>query len=435
MHSSETSKIFTVPFFPIGGEFAGTEASKFQNLLNDLSDKIDFTAFPHCITETDVLRVTDAILDKEREGRYDFDCLILPVIQGGSARKLVLAGSRCGLPVILWSHNLNHSLASASLAKESLKQLEIPSLLLHDGLPDTSEKARDFIKAASAMIHLRKYRIGIIGSLHENLIGSEVNPLSIYKRFGTWITKIPLPEFLETFQSIRKEELKPIQQNLGERFSVKMNSEFLERNSRVHAALIKLKDIYDIHAFAVDCWNLFLPSTGVGPCVGFAFDNYDIGCEGDILSTILLKAGYVISGRKGYSGDFYSFSGHSALMRSKHCSGHHSLHFGNSKTILIEAHPPGPISDKGSILSCRPELPHVECTIALLHGENGNSIYIGEGKIEETDFADQMNVVIKINGSGEQLIRNSAGNHYSIFLGKNRKSMETWANFMGLIID
>lgn len=419
---------------PIGIEWSPPALAAFTAFKDGVEKEAEITIHTICKNEKEALAAVQKIgLDNLSGAKYD--CLLLPVMQGSTVRRGVLAASSAGLPVVIWCCNQKHSLASASLIKQALDQLDVMSVLIHGEKADHIEAGLASIKSAAAISRLKTLRIGKIGELHGNLLGSEVTPLGVHKIFGPWIVPLHLSLFFKKMEKVEKKKVQNYIETLKDNFDVLADEDFLFSSAKVHAVFSSLAQEYDVDCFTVDCWNEFIPLLGISPCPGFAFSEYDIVCEGDILAAVLMKAGKVMTGNHGYFGDFYSYNGENGLLISRHCGGHHSLHGNKSKRVVITgASPPGTVDNAGKVFSCRPEIPPISGTVAMLYGDNGRKLFLSGGSVVKTDYEDQMNVSFKVRGDPGNLLKESPGNHYMFFPGEELETFSLWAEWLKLSI-
>ena len=426
-----------VACLPIGTGWGERAQREFADLVHSLPGEVELDQQSPVLQEVAILEAADRM-----RGRRP-DLLLLAAMHGGSARALVLAARAVGRPTAIWCHNEKHSLASSSLAADALRQLEHPFCLLHGFDSEIVRELVAAIRAGCAVNRLRAARIGQLGPLHCNLIGTEVNPLVIHRRFGSWVVPLFLAGMKERMTDVEPERVSDFVRRLRGRCSVQAADESLEGAVRFHLVLADVVGRERLDAVAVDCWNEIMPELSVSPCLGFSEQDSDrpyvIACERDLILAVTLIAGEALCNRPGYVGDFYALeeasgerSGEAVLM---HCAGCAGMHSAGEPMVIAEQPPPGPAGQHKRVIACRPVLEEGEATLVLLHGMDLDRLHMRKCQILTTDFSDQMQVRIRIEGNVRAFRRAASGNHYVVFPGDHRDSWNQWARWAGVHVE
>jgi L-fucose isomerase-like protein len=411
---------------PIGRGWTPEVRGQFDELTTRLPQRIRIEAMDPVATETDILDLVGRI----RAGNPA--AILLPALHGGSARALLLAARKAGVPAIVWCHDERYSLASSFLAMEAIRQLDHPCALVHGSDPAASAELAAAAAAAGALWALAGARIGQVGPLHPNLVPCEANPLVIQKRFGSWVVPLPIAEVRRRAAAVERGRLEAAVTELRHRYTVHADPDSLERAVALHLALKELADLHRLTAMAVDCWSEMLPDFGVAPCLGFAFDSYRIACERDLALALTLIAGEALSGGPGYAGDLYSLSESNGMAVSTHCSACAALHSRPEPMTLVSEAPPPTVSGQGVVLSCHPILPRGKATMVMIHGFELDNVHLRACEIVETEFPQQMRVHIRIDGDLASFRAQAAGNHYVVFPGDSTAAWRTLAQWLHL---
>ncbi|MFH0921763.1 MAG: hypothetical protein V1913_15550 [Fibrobacterota bacterium] len=392
-----------------------------ESIFAGLPERIRVEMLEPAFTEPEVLQRVEKITG------MNSDLLLCVAIHGASARALTLAVVKSQLPAVLWCHDQAHSLASSALASEALRQLCHPHILLHGKVEKVTRELGVAAYAAAAKHRLSTARIGQLGLTHFNLISAAVNPLLLQARFGTWV----VPLALEAFRSARK-HIDPARivkrvADIHSAYDVDVEQGLLEQVAGVQLAIEELGDFHRLDAIAVNCWNEIVPDTGVSPCLGFAGGSYRVVCESDLAAAVTMLAGEALCGNPGYVGDFCSFDEETGTAKLLHCAGYSDLHAGCQRMKIVRQ--VCPAGQKGSVVACRPILPEGPAVCVQLHGKELDLLHLRRCQILRTEFPEQMQVDVQIEGDKGGFIREAAGNHYVIFPGDTENAWRTWAQW------
>ena len=410
---------------PIGREWNAAIRQRFDALLDEAEREFRLDCLEPAFDEP-------AVLDRVAQLKGIRPCLVLlAALHGGSARQLVLAATKSGIPTAIWCHDDSHSLASSALAMESLRQLLHPCVLLH---ADCCEELTSAVEAAAAVQRLCDARIGRLGTAHFNLISADVNPLLLLRRFGAWLVPLSLAGIQTRVEHVGQGAVEAVASALRERFTVDAAAAVLERAARLHIALQETANEQRLDAIAFDCWQEIVPGLKVSPCLGYASDDYVIACEGDLAAAVTLLAGEAICGGPGYLGDLYALDEGADTAVIMHCAGCAGLHSVAEPMHIVRQMPPGASGVIGDVVACHPVLPRGPGTLVLLHGEDLSRLHLRRCEIIGTEFSDQMLVHIRIDGDTAAFRRELAGNHYAVFPDDCSASWRQWAEWAGVTV-
>lgn len=416
----------TITCLPIGKQWEPAVRGQFETVISNLPDGIKLLELNPAYDEMEVLGRVAKITESKPA------LVLLAALQGGSARQIVLAASKSNLPVAIWCHDEKHSLASSALAAEGLRQLGHPYILIHG---DCQDELRASIRAAVAKQRLAQARIGRLGLTHFNLVGTEINPITLQRRFGCWVVPLYAYDLRERLGKIDPQRIAADVENLKSCFKVTLDRSVLKKTVAMRIALADMAQEHELDAIAIDCWNEIVPEFGVSPCLGFADNKVIIACEADIVLAVTQIAGANISQRLGYVGDFYSFDEKSGEALLKHCGGFSSLHSLAEPLEIAGQMLPDASGSLKTITTCRPILPQGKAIILLLHGEQLDRLHLSRCEILQTDFSERMNVHVRIEANAAQFRRKLAGNHYVVFPGDAVEAWKLWASWSGITVD
>ncbi len=415
-----------VAILALGREWDNEDKASALDTIGRIPYSPDIQQFGPVFTEADTIDALSSIHE------FAPDLVILHSLHGSIARVMTLAGVKCGVPVAIWCHDERHALASSSLASESLRQIGCKHELVHGFGREAADRLGVAARAALAIRAVSQARIGRVGPLHPNLIAADVNPLTMLRRFGSWVVPITLRELEEEMKMVDPDEAKEFVESLKSKFNVTMPAKPLKQAAAIHLALKSIARELRLDAIAVDCWSEMVGRFGVSACLGFADNEFVPACEGDIILALTLIAGESLCGKTGYVGDFYAFNPDDRTVTLMHCGGSSSLHSGAEPMEIASQQPPGPIGTCGVVASCRPILPEGSGTIVLLHGEQLEKLHLRSCTILGTSFEKQMCALAQIEGDAEVFVREASGNHYVVFPGCRQEMWQLWAEWSGV---
>jgi L-fucose isomerase-like protein len=245
---------------------------------------------------------------------------------------------------------------------------------------------------------------------------------------------ISLSSVHSRIKSLRPERIIGEAESLRKQYQVKIPPELFNKAVAIHLVLKDICAEQRLDAVAIDCWNETVPKFEVSPCLGFAENHYRIACEGDAVLALTLGLGEAICGQPGYCGDLYSIDEQKGLILLVHCGACADLHSSSEYPRIVSKKLPGPINQKGTVITCHTTLPKGPATMVLLHGSDLNQLHIQRCEIISTEFSDQMKVTVLIKGDVSDFLQKAAGNHYIVFPGDNVKSWKIWAYWSGVSI-
>lgn len=373
-----------------------------------------------------ILEETDVIDAARQLRREDLDLLITYALQGTTGRVIVLAALTSQLPVGVWAIDERYSLPGCALAMGALRQLEWPGVMIHGFAhqPEVRNEIDLLARVAHTRNRLMGSRIGTVGPLFQPQIASQYNPLTLLKRFGTWVVDIPLAEVRRTIADIGTDEraLEGELERVKETFDVRADNDLIKRGIEVHLALKWLADQYRLDGLAVECYSQVIPELGINPCFGYTSDDYLLACEGDVvLCLCYLMASYLGAGQP-WTADLFAVNEDGSI-RWKHCAGPASLSTRGTKPILGEQEAPAMLGLENKFLTCRPKIAQGPVTLFRLHGMDLDKLHLAAGQLVACDNDERLIFDVAVSEDSEAFLEHLCGHHYVFVSGDQRESL------------
>lgn len=179
---------------------------------------------------------------------------------------------------VLLSHTDDNSTAAAIEVLAYLNKQKIDAKLLNIDDPQTIRYFEYSLQILDGINHLKGRKIGLIGSVSNWLIASNIQSNILESKLGILIKTIPWSELpkLDSF---------PLLSKFTNTFSPALNDD-IEKAAKVYSLLVQAVNDFELDALAVECFSL-LQSQQVSGCLALAKFNEDqlpAACEGDIAS-------------------------------------------------------------------------------------------------------------------------------------------------------
>ena len=321
---------------------------------------------------------------------------IILFMSGGSERRaLELADPE--RPVLLLSIRGNNAYAAAT---------EVMAWIVNHGRIAVLSDAVDayesglisrWIRVAGAMLGLSGTRAGLLGTVSEWLVASDVSAVTLRDRFGIELCGIPwngLPDYT-------MEEADPA---LMARFGGQP-TEGLDDAARVLSLLRKAMRRERLQAIAVECFSL-VQQRKVTACLALAQLNTEglvAACEGDTASMAGMAVGLALTGRVPWMANTTRVTEESLIL--SHCTAPFDL-VGN---VLLPAH-----YETGYSLAVEGEVSMTDVTIYRF-SDKLDRAFVAEGKVvSRPRLADACRTQAEISLSMEALLQlreKPLGNH------------------------
>jgi L-fucose isomerase-like protein len=367
--------------------------------------------------------------------RQDLDLLITYALQGTTGRVITLAALTTQLPVGVWAIDERYSLPGCALAIGALRQLEWPSAMIHGSAhqPHVRDKIDLLASVAHTKNRLMGSRIGTVGPLFQVQIASHYNPLTLLKRFGTWVVDIPLAVVRQTITD-RCMDKKAIQRELErvkETFDVRADNDLIKRGIEIHLAFKWLVNEHRLDGLAVECYSQVIPELGINPCFGYTSDDYLLACEGDVvLCLCYLMISYSGVGQP-WTADLFALNEDGSI-RWKHCAGPASLSARGTRPILGEQEAPAMLALENKFLTCRPKIPQGPVTLFRLHGVHLDKLHLAAGQLVGCDNEERLIFDIALSGDRGAFFEHLCGHHYVFVSGDQREFLYLLCNWLNI---
>lgn len=360
------------------------------------------------------------------------DIMLLLVFTGRTAPVIDAAARASAVPVLIWAIGRDFSFPSSALAGGALKESSTLFRLVH-GEPDdgkTISSIMETIRVSSAVVKLRRSKMGLVGGLFFNLISCRYDPAVVTGKFGIDLKPVSYEEIQELMVHAKENEkgLEDLER-LCCLYSLKTPLEKLRPGLELHMALKRLAEEKGFDAFAVECWTGLPKALGLNPCLGFIVDSYVIACEGDAVMGVMLLAIRYMTGAIPFACDVQHIDGNNVATVC-HCGASPSLTCGD---VILDLSPVA-LRQGFNTVTCRPELANGFVTMVRLYGSVCDRMHIACGEIISCDRRESLTVSIKLHGDRAAFIEECTGNHYIVASGDIREELHLFANWMKINI-
>lgn len=237
----------------------------------------------------------------------------------------VLAGADLEhLPILLWSldnewvesENATISfgaVASAAVLRETFEEFgyRFRFTVGNPGSAQLASEVRDFVRAARALGELKKARLGMLGYASMGMYTGLGDHIKVKRVFGTEVVHIDQYSLLAHLDEADAAEVAAHSEALKREWNVAdgVESELLEKNSKVYLGLKRLVREHQLTALTAKCQYEMSIDFGFTPCVALSLLGAEMpaSCEGDVY---LLMSQMILGGVTGLTttyGDILSF--------------------------------------------------------------------------------------------------------------------------------
>lgn len=202
---------------------------------------------------------------------------VLFFLSGGSEREAINAGAFID-QIVLLSHEEDNSHAAASEVKAYLDAEEQKSVLWSIYEKNIKQKAIALYNTFNAMEKLDNQQLGLLGTVSEWLIKSDIHVHTLKEKFGVDLAPISwdaIPSFKDCEEDV----------DFLNHFKADKNPK-LNEAAQVHSLIKKTIEENHFDAITVECFPL-VKEQKVTACLSLSFLNdlnIPAGCEGDIVS-------------------------------------------------------------------------------------------------------------------------------------------------------
>jgi L-fucose isomerase-like protein len=331
-------------------------------------------------------------------------------------------------PVFLIAHPGNNSLPASLEVLARLQQNGAQGRIFYLHEPDDEKSLRQIVEAAESLRvrhTLQAARIGLIGEPSDWLVASMPDPATIEATWGPEVVPISLREVSAQFDDISDDDLRPTLKALkADATEIREpTQEALRDVVRVHAALRRLVDAYELDAVTVRCFDLVLNLETTG-CFGLAELNdegFIAGCEGDLVSTVGLLWAYTLLDEIPWMANPAQLDEETNAMWLAHCT---------VPRRMVEKYRLRSHFESGLGVGIQGTLPLGPVTLLRIGGTEMKQLWLAEGEIVQTGDAENLcrtqARVELTRGHVTDLLRAPLGNHLVLVPGHHADRLHAW---------
>ncbi|MDP3443578.1 MAG: hypothetical protein Q8T08_12035 [Ignavibacteria bacterium] len=249
--------------------------------------KVKFVAFDQATpdlfakAESKLRRQCASLLFETSDKRAD----IIYFISGGSELEAVNTLDK-SLSTLLLAGAANNAWAAATEVKAFANQNGIETQLVSFDTINLEEQLIQHLKIISSFEKLKGQRLGLIGSVSDWLVSSDVSAETLKKVFGIELIQLPYEELEDYLTYPEDPQMKTLFPNL------------IQQQSQLGSVSSFLKDVVaqnKLDAITIQCFRM-VKEKSVTACLPVALINHNgipAGCEGDLVSIsaiMLVKA-------------------------------------------------------------------------------------------------------------------------------------------------
>lgn len=373
----------------------------------------------------------------DRIRRSEVDALLLLVTHGMFGDAVLWAAHRCGVPVVIWALPRFYAVPSSSSGCAALRDIGWPVVRVTgwpgDALVETT--VRTALAAAHALACLRRARIGRMGENSRVQVSSHHHPLILLRRLGVEslaISGLRLQELMA--QIVEETEMEEEVTRLRGYCRLEIGGEILHRAIACHLALRRLAREERLDAFTLACFDQLIGQLHTNPCLGFLYDDYEIGCEGDVPLCVGLLIARYLTGMRAHVTDPYEMTA-DGILETRHCTAPIVLHSGSDLPVVGRQHAPETVGLPDEMVMGRPLLAEGPITLFRLEGIELDQMHLATGEIVKCDNSERTVLHIRLNGEPERFVERVSGNHYVIAWGDQTAPLQLLCEWLGITVD
>ncbi len=331
-------------------------------------------------------------------------------------------------PVFLIAHPANNALPAALEVLARLQQDGAQGRIFYLKSPDDEAGLQQIVEAAQNLTvrrALQEARIGLMGDPSDWLVASMPDAATVQATWGPKVVPIAMDEITQAMGQVTDDELRPTLDALkADATEIREPTEEEMRDVvRVHAALRRLVDAYDLDAVTVRCFDLVLNLETTG-CFGLAEltdEGVIAGCEGDLVSTVGLLWAYKLLGELPWMANPAQLNEAENSMWLAHCTVPRRM----VKHYRLRSH-----FESGLGVGIQGMLPTGPITLLRIGGTEMKQLWLAEGEIVETGEAENLcrtqARVELTRGHVTDLLHAPLGNHLVLVPGHHADRLQAW---------
>lgn len=341
------------------------------------------------------------------EELYDSDLPLILIQSGGSEGLFLENIKKLKPPFYLLTYGHNNSLAASLEILSYLKDNNLDGEVIHGSNEYIINRIKELTKT------LVKYRYGVIGKPSDWLIASNVNYNNALRIHNIELVDISIDLVKDYY----------FKSDNDSDFKFNFKEEEVDKALRLHKALSKIKEEYNLDGLTIRCFDL-LNELKTTSCLSLSLLNKEgiIGtCEGDIPSMISMHILNKISAQPGFQANPSRIDIENKKMVLAHCT----LPLNMTKSYKLNTH-----FESGIGVAIKGYLKEDKITIFKL-SKNLKDYFVTTGNItknlEESNLC-RTQIEISVDHNIEYFLNRPYGNHHIIIYGDYEEQIKEYMN-------
>ena len=341
------------------------------------------------------------------EELYDSDLPLILIQSGGSEGLFLENIKKLKPPFYLLTYGHNNSLAASLEILSYLKDNNLDGEVIHGSNEYIINRIKELTKT------LVKYRYGVIGKPSDWLIASNVNYNNALRVHNIELVDISIDLVKDYY----------FKSDNDYDFKFNFKEEEVDKALRLHKALSKIKEEYNLDGLTIRCFDL-LNELKTTSCLSLSLLNKEgiIGtCEGDIPSMISMHILNKISGQPGFQANPSRIDIENKKMVLAHCT----LPLNMTNRYKLNTH-----FESGIGVAIKGYLKEDKITIFKL-SKNLKDYFVTTGNIiknlEESNLC-RTQIEISVDHNIEYFLNRPYGNHHIIIYGDYEEQIKEYMN-------
>ena len=355
--------------------------------------------------------------------------VLLALVCTGGVKSLIIELAKFKRPLIILSHKLQNSLASALHAATILRQRNYPVIIYHDVLRN-EESIKELSMLVKALRELNRWRgekIILFGIDEEWLKGEGYDIEKLREIFGLNVMTMDLESFLVSVKSVSTND--EIFEYFVNEEKINVADRDIKEATKIYSAVYDFMTKYNCKALGIRCFPIILRAS-ITPCLAVSFlldQGTPTACEADLgalVTMIFLKSA---TGKIPFMGNLNDLTTEDNEIVLAHCTIATKItrkiilkkHFETELSVSIEGH----LRENTNV------------TIARFSNDF-NTLLVGGGKIVRgepwsNEFC-RTQIRIKLDGNVKKLIIEPIGSHLVMVEGDYRELLVKLATLIGI---
>ena len=354
---------------------------------------------------------------------YDCDLKLIFIESGGSEGLFLKNIENLKEPYYLLTSGNNNSLAASMEILTYLNLNNKKGEILHGSEAYIAKRIKQIESFNGMVAKLKEIRLGVIGKPSDWLISSIPPSLLLKKKLGISLVNIDINELIDEYHNTDISEY-------HENIKLEFDSKNLNMAKRMHVAIKKIKEKYNLSGLTVRCFDL-LNTCKTTSCLSFGILNsQDIvaTCEGDIMAMISM----VVARDYCHTDAFQANPSKIDLEKNEILFAHCTIPFRMLESYRLDTH-----YESGIGVAIKGELKEEDVTIFRMKSDMKH-YFVSEGHIiknlDEKNLC-RTQILVKADDDIHTLFTNPCGNHHIIIYGKHKKEIEYLMSGLSFIAD